>query len=53
MHAAAARGDVSKKVVKEFDKETKGRFGSLPARVGKKKADLTASRTSGKMSSLT
>lgn len=30
MHAAAERGDVSKKVVQEFDDATRGHFSELP-----------------------
>jgi hypothetical protein len=52
MHGAAERGEISRKVVKKFDRETKGRFGSLPARLGKKKSDLSF-KGGRKMSSLT
>jgi hypothetical protein len=34
-HAAAAKGDISKKVVSEFDKASKGK--KLPEKVKKKK----------------
>ncbi len=35
MHAAESRGEISPKVVKEFDKASKGK--KLPARIKKKK----------------
>lgn len=34
-HAAAARGEMSKKVVAEFDRASKGRMGKLPEHVKK------------------
>src|SRR5260221_3851086 len=38
MHAAAARGELSKNTVHEFDEKTKGHYQDLPEHV--KKADL-------------
>lgn len=36
-HSAEARGEISPKVVKEFDQATKGKYGSLPEHVKKPK----------------
>lgn len=43
MHSMAAEGDISKKVVREYDEATKGR--SLPSRTKKSKGVHAAARS--------